>query len=310
MDLTVHQNAEIYKELLNGLITSDVDEVIEYPSSTSALSLYLREIGKYPVLTPIEEQELAKKIADGDKIAMDKFVKSNLQLVVSIAKKYRTEKFELLDLIQEGNLGLLKAVEMFDYTKGFKFSTYATAWIRQSILRALVTKSKFIRVPVHIQALINKYQEIQNDFYENNGRYATDAEVSMTLKIPEYEVKEIKSYIYNTISLNTPTSFEDDTELGDFIKDVKPTPEEEFIKESNVELLSVLIASSNLNVREEKVIRLRYDFEHHKIRPLDNVAKELGVTKERVRIIEKKALTKLRLTATATRKFDKNSFIF
>lgn len=307
MDLTVHQEAEIYEELPDELITSDVDEVNEDISTTSALSLYLREIGKYPVLTPIEEQKLAKKIASGDELARDKFVKSNLRLVVSIAKKYRTEKFELLDLIQEGNLGLLKAVEMFDYTKGFKFSTYATWWIRQSILRAFANKGESIRIPVHIQALINKYQEIQNNFYKNNRRYATDTEVSKEMQISKYEVKEIRSYIYNTISLSTPTSFEDDSELGDFIQDVKPTPEETFIKESNVELLDILIANSNLKAREETVIRLRYDFKHHEVKPLDSVARELGVTKERVRMIERKALTKLWLTAI--RKFGKDSFI-
>ena len=308
MDLTVHQKAKIYEELPDELITSDVDEVNEDISATSAFSLYLREIGKYPLLTPIEEQELAKKIANGDEKAKDKFIKSNLRLVVSIAKKYLTEKFELLDLIQEGNLGLLRAVEMFDYTKGFKFSTYATWWIRQSILRAFANKGESIRIPIHIQELINKYQEIQNNFYKNNRRYATETEVSKEMQISEYEVKEIKSYIYNTISLNTPTTFEDDSELGDFIPDVKPTPEETFIREANMELLDILIANSNLKSREETVIRLRYDFKHHEVKPLERVAKELGVTKERVRMIEKKALTKLRLTAI--RKFgDKDYFI-
>ncbi len=307
MDLTVYQEAEIYEELPDELITSDVDEVNEDISTTSALSLYLREIGKYPVLTPVEEQELAKKIANGDEQARDKFINSNLRLVVSIAKKYRTEKFELLDLIQEGNLGLLKAIEMFDYTKGFKFSTYATWWIREAILKAFANKGESIRIPVHIQELINKYQAIQNNFYKTNRRYATDAEVSNEMQISKYDVKEIKSYIYNTISLNTPISFEDDSELGDFIQDVKATPEETLIRESNKELLDILIANSNLKKIEEIVIRLRYDFEHREINSLESVAKKTGKTKKRVRMIEMKALTKLRINAIG--KFGKDFFI-
>ncbi len=160
---------------------------------------------------------------------------------------------------------------------------------------------------MHIQALINKYQEIQNIFYKNNKRYATDTEVSKEMQISKYEVKEIRLYIYSTISLNTPTSFEDDSGLGNFIQDVKTTPEDTFIGESKVELLNILTANSNLNVKEEKVIRLCYDFEHQEVKALDSVARELGVSKERVRRIERKVLTKLRLTTI--RQFGVNSFI-
>ena len=300
MNLTFNSKAKTYEELPAELITSDVG------TTTSAISLYLKEISKYPVLTPNEEQELARRISNGDMQAKEHFINSNLRLVVSIAKAYQTDKFELLDLIQEGNLGLLKAVDMFDYTKGFKFSTYATWWIRRSILKSLANKRESIKIPVRIQELINKYKIIQNNFYTVNRRYATDIEVSKKMNVSEDEVKKIRSYIYNTISLNTPISVEDDVELGDFIEDEKSNTEILLINNFNKEMIDTLIASSNLNAIEEKVIRLRYDLEKDTVNSLEVVAKAIGKTRESTNKIERKILQKLR--AIAIRKFGLDSF--
>lgn len=296
MDQTIKRKNISHEELADVLATTDIKEYDDFFSSTSAISLYLKEIGQYPVLTPVEEQKLAKKIANGDKLAKEKFINSNLRLVVSIAKKYITDKLDFLDLIQEGNLGLLKAVEMFNYSKGYKFSTYATWWIKQAILRAIANKGNSIRVPVHIQALINKYQSLQSNFYKDNMRYATDYEISIEMKISINEIKEVKSFIYSTVSLHTPISFENDAELGDFIKDGNLTPEEMIIN-SKKEVLDVLISNSNLTEMEESVIRLCFDFVHDEFNTLKNVSKKLGITQERVRLIESKAMKKLRITA-------------
>lgn len=306
MDQTIKRKNILYEELADESATTDIKEYDDFFSSTSAISLYLKEIGQYPVLTPVEEQKLAKKIANSDNLAKEKFINSNLRLVVSIAKKYITDKLDFLDLIQEGNLGLLKAVEMFDYSKRYKFSTYATWWIKQAILRAIANKGNSIRVPVHIQELINKYQSLQSNFYKGNMRYATDYEISIEMKISINEIKEVKSFIYSTVSLHTPISFENDAELGDFIKDGNLTPEEMIIN-SKKEALNVLISNSNLTEMEESVIRLRFDFVHDEFNTLKNVSKKLGITQERVRIIESKAMKKLRITAK--RKYKKEFFM-
>lgn len=307
MYLKVYQEIETDEELPEEVISNDIEDISENILTTSTIGLYLKEIGKYPILSPTEEIELAEKVANGDEDARNKFINSNLRLVVSIAKKYHTEKFELLDLIQEGNLGLLKAVEKFDYTKGFKFSTYATWWIKQSILSA-INQGESIRIPINTQILINKYKTIQSDFYKINNRYATDLEISKEMEISKDKVKEIKSHIYSTVSLNVPISNEEDTELGDFIQDIKqPTPEESCIKKARGELLDVLIKNSNLKGREENIIRLRYDLEWHEVKSLESVAKELDINKKRARLIEKKALMKLRFSAI--RNFGREFFI-
>ena len=297
MDFTNCQENLKYEELPDTLVLNDFNDITNNTFFTTALSSYLKEIARYPSLTYAEEQELAKKIKNGDKEAKEKFINSNLKLVVFVAKKYQTEKFELLDLIQEGNMGLLKAVEMFDYTKGFKFSTYAIIWIKQYILRAYANKGNFIRVPIYIQTLIIKYKSVQKNFYILNGREANDVEVSKEMHISIDEVKELKSYMYNAVSLNSPVSTEDDSELGDFIQDIEPTPEEVFIKSSNRELLNFLIANSNLTELEKEVIKLRYNYESQDSKNLESVAKITKKNKERVRMIERKALTKLRYTA-------------
>lgn len=306
MGLTLCQENEFYEGLQNE-VTDCVDEKDDNFSYISALSFYLHEIGKYPILNIDEEQELAEKMANGDEQAREKFINSNLRLVVSVAKKYRTDKIEFLDLIQEGNLGLLKAIEMYDYTKGFKFSTYATWWIRQAISRALANKCETIRIPVHVQELISKYQAAQSIFYQNNQRYASNAEISKEMGISEKEIEELKSYMYNTISLNSPVTVDEDSEIGDFIKDTRETPEEQLMQESNVKNLEILIANSKLKPIEEKVIRLRYNFEQGEFNSLESVAEIIGKTKERTRTIEMKALA--RLKRNAIRKFGKNFFV-
>lgn len=290
----------------------------EYKSESfkvnSAISLYLQKIGKYPVLTQSQEIELAKRISEGDTLAKEKFINSNLRLVVSIAKKFAKKYpkigFEFLDFVQEGNLGLFKAVDMFDYTKGFKFSTYATLWIKQAILRAIANSGNTIRIPVHVQELIKQYQSIQNNFYNENHRYANDKEVALAMQTPIYRVKEIQSYIYDTISLNSPISQESDSELLDFIEDIDVTPEENILKSSKKELLESLISSTSLSKKEENVIRLHYDFENNKSLTLDTIAKELKLTPDRVRKLEISALRKLRLTIFQNyRRFSYENFI-
>ncbi len=260
----------------------------------NSTKLYLREIGQYPVLSTFEEQELAKRMSMGDLQAKEKFIKSNLRLVVSIAKRFKTEKFELLDLIQEGNLGLLRAVDMYDYTKGYKFSTYAEWWIKQSIWRAFENKGEIIKVPVHMKAMINKYNRQQDAFYKKYSRYASTEEIAKEMQLPTEKVQEIeKYYSIQTISLNTTISFEEGTELGDFIKDEKETPEEILMNEANKEIVNKLIAKANLTERQENVIRMHFILE----KSLDAIARELGVTKEKVRQIENKSFIKLRRAA-------------
>ena len=293
MKSTIKQiNADLPKETIKSYANNE---------TTSSISLYLKEIGKYPVLTPDEEKKLAKRIANGDKIAREEFINSNLRLVVHIAKKYRNVKLDLdlLDLIQEGNLGLLKAVEMFDYTKNIKFSTYATWWIKRTILRAMVNNGDVIRLPVHLKERVLKYQVFQNNFYKNNGREATYIEVAEAMRLSQEEVKKIEAYVYHTISLNLPVKFEDDSgdELGDFIKDNNLTPEELSIRKSNREFLDVLISKSHLSEMETVVLKMRYDTDNDELKTLEYVAKKVGKSKERIRQIESKAIKKMKVRA-------------
>jgi len=296
MSSTLKKATGISQNLPNETDTNDIILQDNTSFAISITALYLREIGKYPVLTPSEENELVKKIANGDTQAKELFIQSNLRLVVSIAKRYTTENIELLDLIQEGNLGLMKAVELFDYTKGFKFSTYATWWIKQAILRAL-SKNDVIRVPANIRDLINKYQTLQDNFYKENERYATEAEISEMMGKPVDVVKEIQSYIYNTVSLETTISPEGDAVLGDFIPSTDLTPEEMFVVASKKDVLEILISNSNLEKIEETVIRMFFDFEHHKSNSTETVAKKLRKSKKCVTSIKLKALKKLCLAA-------------
>ena len=274
-------------------LSEEQTNVEEKSENTDALSMYLREIGQYPTLTADEEKEIFKRISNGDSDAREFFCNCNLRLVVSVAKSFQNEKVELLDLIQQGNLGLLHAVEKFDYTKGFKFSTYAVCWIRQSILIYMYNNGNMIRIPVQMQVIINKYQSIQKSWYLRDGRLPSDCEAAEEMKISVNKVNEIKSYIYNVISLNTPISEDEGSEFGDFIPDNSLTPEEIYIKKIRRTLLDELIASSDLNEIEEKVLRMRYT-SNNEFCDLYSIAKQLKVTRERIRKLEASALRKIR----------------
>ncbi len=255
--------------------------------------MYLREIGKIPLLNYEEELELAKKVLEGDEEAKQKLAESNLRLVVSIAKKYVGRGMLFLDLIQEGNMGLIKAVEKFDYTKGYKFSTYATWWIRQAITRAIADQARTIRIPVHMVETINKLIRTSRDLLQRLGREPTPEEISKEIELPVEKVLEIQKIAQDPVSLETPIGEEDDSHLGDFIQDDdSPAPQDSvaytLLKEQLEEVMNTLTP------REAKVLKLRFGLEDGKARTLEEVGKEFMVTRERIRQIEAKALRKLR----------------
>ncbi len=255
--------------------------------------MYLREIGRIPLLTYDEELELAKRVLEGDEEAKQKLVESNLRLVVSIAKKYVGRGMLFLDLIQEGNMGLIKAVEKFDYTKGFKFSTYATWWIRQAITRAIADQARTIRIPVHMVETINKLIRTSRHLLQQMGREPTPEEIAKEMEIPVEKVMEIQKIAQDPVSLETPIGEEDDSHLGDFIQDDdSPAPQDSaaytMLKEQLEEVMNTLTP------REAKVLKLRFGLEDGKARTLEEVGKEFMVTRERIRQIEAKALRKLR----------------
>ncbi len=255
--------------------------------------MYLREIGKIPLLNYDTELELAKKILDGDEEAKKKLTESNLRLVVSIAKKYVGRGMLFLDLIQEGNMGLIKAVDKFDYTKGFKFSTYATWWIRQAITRAIADQARTIRIPVHMVETINKLIRTSRHLLQQNGREPTPEEIAEDMEIPVEKVLEIQKIAQDPVSLETPIGEEDDSHLGDFIQDDdSPSPQDAasytMLKEQLEEVMKTLTP------REAKVLRLRFGLDDGKARTLEEVGKQFNVTRERIRQIEAKALRKLR----------------
>lgn len=255
--------------------------------------MYLREIGKIPLLTYDEELDLAKKVLEGDEEAKQKLAESNLRLVVSIAKKYVGRGMLFLDLIQEGNMGLIKAVEKFDYTKGYKFSTYATWWIRQAITRAIADQARTIRIPVHMVETINKLIRTSRDLLQRLGREPTPEEISKEIELPVEKVLEIQKIAQDPVSLETPIGEEDDSHLGDFIQDDdSPAPQDSvaytLLKEQLEEVMNTLTP------REAKVLKLRFGLEDGKARTLEEVGKEFMVTRERIRQIEAKALRKLR----------------
>jgi len=255
--------------------------------------MYLKEIGKVPLLSSQEEQELAEQISAGNEEAKKKLAESNLRLVVSIAKRYTGRGMMFLDLIQEGNIGLLKAVEKFDYSKGFKFSTYATWWIRQAITRAIADQSRTIRIPVHMVETINKLVRIQRKLLQELGREPSPEEIAEEMDLPVDRVREIMKISQEPVSLETPIGEEDDSHLGDFIQDdnaLAPSDAAAFtlLKE---ELNAVL---ATLTDRERKVLSLRFGLEDGHAKTLEEVGKEFNVTRERIRQIEAKALRKLR----------------
>ena len=255
--------------------------------------MYLKEIGKVPLLSADEEVELAKRMAEGDEDAKKRLAEANLRLVVSIAKRYVGRGMLFLDLIQEGNLGLIKAVEKFDYHKGFKFSTYATWWIRQAITRAIADQARTIRIPVHMLQTINKLIRVSRQLLQELGREPTPEEIAAELDMPVERVREILKISQEPVSLETPIGEEEDSHLGDFIQDDNvPVPAEAAAQTLLKEQLDEVL--DTLTEREQKVLRLRFGMDDGRARTLEEVGKEFDVTRERIRQIEAKALRKLR----------------
>ena len=266
---------------------------IEGVNTDDPVRMYLREIGKIPLLSYDEELELAEKVLKGDEEAKQKLAESNLRLVVSIAKKYVGRGMLFLDLIQEGNMGLIKAVEKFDYTKGYKFSTYATWWIRQAITRAIADQARTIRIPVHMVETINKLIRTSRHLLQQFGREPTPEEIAKEMEIPVEKVLEIQKIAQDPVSLETPIGEEDDSHLGDFIQDDdSPAPQDSVAYTLLREQLEEVM--NTLTPREAKVLKLRFGLEDGKARTLEEVGKEFMVTRERIRQIEAKALRKLR----------------
>lgn len=255
--------------------------------------MYLKEIGKIPLLKPHEEVELARRMHEGDELAKQRLVEANLRLVVSIAKRYVGRGMLFLDLIQEGNLGLIKAVEKFDYVKGFKFSTYATWWIRQAITRAIADQARTIRIPVHMVETINKLIRVSRQLLQELGRDPKPEEIAKEMDMTEDKVREIMKIAQDPVSLETPIGEEEDSHLGDFIPDDDaPAPAEAAAYSLLKEQIEDVLGS--LNEREQKVLKLRFGLEDGRARTLEEVGKEFDVTRERIRQIEAKALRKLR----------------
>ena len=276
--------------------TEEVEIDLSVPEGISIddpVRMYLKEIGRVPLLTADEEVALAKRMQDGDEIAQKRLAEANLRLVVSIAKRYVGRGMLFLDLIQEGNLGLIKAVEKFDYTKGYKFSTYATWWIRQAITRAIADQARTIRIPVHMVETINKLIRVSRQLLQQLGREPSPEEIAKEMDISVERVREIMKIAQEPVSLETPIGEEEDSHLGDFIEDQDaPAPADAasfmLLKEQLEEVLDTLTP------REEKVLRLRFGLDDGRARTLEEVGQNFGVTRERIRQIEAKALRKLR----------------
>ena len=280
-------------------IVENKDENGSAPAAEQSMAIddpvkvYLKEIGRVPLLTSEEEVELAIRISDGDVTAKQRLSEANLRLVVSIAKRYLGRGMQFLDLIQEGNLGLIKAVEKFDYTKGFKFSTYATWWIRQAITRAIADQARTIRIPVHMVETINKVKKVQSQLLHQNGHEPSPDEIAEEIDMPVDKVREIMRVAQEPVSLETPIGEEEDSHLGDFIPDNDaPAPADAASHTMLREQLSDVL--STLTPREAKVLKLRFGLEDGRSRTLEEVGKEFNVTRERIRQIEAKALRKLR----------------
>ena len=292
-DLDEEPDLEDLKEVEDLKLDEITDTSYEGINVDDPVRMYLREIGRIPLLTFDEELELAKRILDGDEEAKQKLAESNLRLVVSIAKKYVGRGMLFLDLIQEGNMGLIKAVEKFDYTKGFKFSTYATWWIRQAITRAIADQARTIRIPVHMVETINKLIRTSRHLLQQLGREPTPEEIAAEMEIPVEKVVEIQKIAQDPVSLETPIGEEDDSHLGDFIQDDdSPAPQDSAAYTMLREQLEEVM--STLTPREAKVLKLRFGLEDGKSRTLEEVGREFQVTRERIRQIEAKALRKLR----------------
>ncbi|MBE6996664.1 MAG: RNA polymerase sigma factor RpoD [Ruminococcaceae bacterium] len=271
----------------------DTDAMVDSFSTDDPVRMYLKEIGKVALLSPDEEVELAKRMAEGDEEAKRRMAEANLRLVVSIAKRYVGRGMLFLDLIQEGNLGLIKAVDKFDYTKGYKFSTYATWWIRQAITRAIADQARTIRIPVHMVETINKVIRVSRQLLQELGHDPSAEEIAEEMGMPVDKVRDILKIAQEPVSLETPIGEEEDSHLADFIPDEDASEPAEaasftLLKEQLMDVLSTLTP------REEKVLRLRFGLEDGRTRTLEEVGKEFNVTRERIRQIEAKALRKLR----------------
>ena len=292
-DLDEEPDFDDLKEVEDLKLDEITDTSYEGINVDDPVRMYLREIGRIPLLTFDQELDLAKRILKGDEEAKKELAESNLRLVVSIAKKYVGRGMLFLDLIQEGNMGLIKAVEKFDYTKGFKFSTYATWWIRQAITRAIADQARTIRIPVHMVETINKLIRTSRHLLQQLGREPTPEEIAEEMEIPVEKVMEIQKIAQDPVSLETPIGEEDDSHLGDFIQDDdSPAPHDSaaytLLKEQLEEVMNTLTP------REAKVLKLRFGLEDGKARTLEEVGREFEVTRERIRQIEAKALRKLR----------------
>ena len=301
-ELLEEQGIEIIEDALDDIENLDLTGVVsetytqedgsEMMIVDDPVKVYLKEIGKVSLLSAEEERKLAKRMVDGDVVAKDKLAEANLRLVVSIAKRYVGRGMHFLDLIQEGNLGLIKAVEKFDYEKGYKFSTYATWWIRQAITRAIADQARTIRIPVHMVETINRVMRVSRQLVQELGREPTSAEIAKELGQPEEKIREILKIALDPVSLETPIG-EEDSHLGDFIPDEDiPAPVEAtshvMLKEQLAEVLETLTP------REAKVLQLRFGLIDGRQRTLEEVGREFNVTRERIRQIESKALRKLR----------------
>ena len=281
-DLNINENSD-----------DDSEPAPDGVSIDDPVKIYLKEIGRVPLLSPDEEVDLAIRISQGDVAAKKRLSEANLRLVVSIAKRYLGRGMQFLDLIQEGNLGLIKAVEKFDHTKGFKFSTYATWWIRQAITRAIADQARTIRIPVHMVETINKVKKVSSQLLHQNGHEPSADDIAAELDMPVDKVREIMRVAQEPVSLETPIGEEEDSHLGDFIPDDDaPAPQDAASHTLLKEQLSDVL--STLTSREEKVLRLRFGLEDGRSRTLEEVGREVNVTRERIRQIEAKALRKLR----------------
>ena len=281
-DLNINENSD-----------DDAEPAPDGVSIDDPVKIYLKEIGRVPLLSPDEEVDLAIRISQGDVAAKKRLSEANLRLVVSIAKRYLGRGMQFLDLIQEGNLGLIKAVEKFDHTKGFKFSTYATWWIRQAITRAIADQARTIRIPVHMVETINKVKKVSSQLLHQNGHEPSADDIAAELDMPVDKVREIMRVAQEPVSLETPIGEEEDSHLGDFIPDDDaPAPQDAASHTLLKEQLSDVL--STLTSREEKVLRLRFGLEDGRSRTLEEVGREFYVTRERIRQIEAKALRKLR----------------
>ena len=284
---------EIDDSEVDKLLQTDLAKMAESMDVDEPIKMYLREIGQIPLLSFDEETEYAKKVLEGDEEAKQKLIEANLRLVVSIAKKHTNRGLKMLDLIQEGNMGLMKAVEKFEYEKGFKFSTYATWWIRQAITRAIADQGRTIRIPVHMIETINKIKKESRIILQETGKEPTAEELSKKLELPVDKVKNILEMNQDPISLETPVGSEEDSELGDFVEDDKflnpyDATTRVLLKEQLDEILKTL------NEREEMVLRYRYGLDDGSQKTLEEVGKIFNVTRERIRQIDVKALRKLR----------------